>query len=311
MLYERLIYLANFVIFMEKCINDFIRLKIKGSQISCENSDILNCMGNEVRDYLLRKYEESKSFFFYTNEEVYRCYPTNSEILCIRVSDLISRIAQCESELKKEMYREKDALALMDIIIHNIKNYLFLMEGFVEVDNGESAENIKKLIEDIRSVIRKAYIFLLSPDRLAKNKIRLASMIDDIFISLQGKAMEKKVKLRKRCRNIVVYGDEIIKEAIFNIVDNAVKYTSEGSEVTVECEKDSDSVIIKVRDQGKGIPPELKELLFERFKRGKESVGMGLGLAITRHIVEMHNGEIWVEDNSPRGSVFCIRLPQK
>ncbi len=288
-----------------------LRFTITNSQITCNCPNVLTKMDDAAISYLLKKFEEDEDFYFYLDSKVYRCASERSEILCMEISDLIDRIARCEDEMKREKGAAKNFMAFMDILIHNIKNYLFLLEGFLNTEGMGENENINKIINDMKNVLRKAYVFLITPDRIVKNKIRVNDMIDDIFRSLWQKAMEKKLTLIKRCRNVVFYGDKIIKEALFNLVDNAIKYTHEGGEVIVECSKDGDTVIIRVKDQGNGIPPELRGMLFERFKRGKDSVGMGLGLAITKHIVDMHNGEIWVEDNKPKGTIFCIRLPRE
>ncbi|WP_457555434.1 sensor histidine kinase, partial [Candidatus Pyrohabitans sp.] len=87
----------------------------------------------------------------------------------------------------------------------------------------------------------------------------------------------------------------------------------EGKKVIIEAEDAGDSYIVRVKDFGEGVPDEFKEPIFERFKRREKRgvKGTGLGLAIVKRIAELHSGKVWVEDNSPKGAVFVVKLPKK
>jgi signal transduction histidine kinase len=105
-----------------------------------------------------------------------------------------------------------------------------------------------------------------------------------------------------------------IRQVIDNLLNNAVKYSSEGTEVSVFCEQKGRELMVSVRDQGVGIAPEEQVMIFERFyqvtlpEEGKPS-GAGLGLAICKRIVEAHGGRIWVESVLGQGSTFKFTLP--
>jgi len=102
--------------------------------------------------------------------------------------------------------------------------------------------------------------------------------------------------------------------AVVNLIDNAVRYSSPGSTVTIRIDELPDAVDISVRDTGEGIPgPEL-ERVFERFyrvdrARSRETGGTGLGLAIVRHVATNHQGRVLVESKPGTGSTFTLRLP--
>jgi signal transduction histidine kinase len=110
-----------------------------------------------------------------------------------------------------------------------------------------------------------------------------------------------------------VRGDrERLRQVIQNLVDNAVKYSSAGGRVQVSATADDGHVLIDVADQGPGIPPEDRELIFEKFGRsssGTAKPGSGLGLFIARSIAEAHGGTLGVDSVPARGSVFRLELP--
>jgi signal transduction histidine kinase len=115
----------------------------------------------------------------------------------------------------------------------------------------------------------------------------------------------------------VIRGDQDqLRRALFNLVQNAIKYSPNGGEVLVVGEVAPPSrVIVRVIDQGIGIPPGEEERIFDRFHRAdtrlsRATAGVGLGLYITRNIVQGHGGRIWAESAGPnRGSTFSILLP--
>ncbi|MGY4105005.1 sensor histidine kinase [Ignavigranum ruoffiae] len=99
-----------------------------------------------------------------------------------------------------------------------------------------------------------------------------------------------------------------------NLLNNAIKYTQEGSEIYLKAERKAHSVWIQVKDNGPGIPLRAKEHLFDMFYtadlgRSDSRRGLGLGLSLCKSIVEAHGGKIWVEDNQPQGTVFTFTLP--
>jgi signal transduction histidine kinase len=106
----------------------------------------------------------------------------------------------------------------------------------------------------------------------------------------------------------------LIRQAVGNLVDNAIKYTEAGGEVKVECYQLGGQQVIKVRDTGLGIAPADQARLFEKFFRSQRKEllrerGSGLGLAIVKSIVDQHGGRIHVESRLGEGSTFTVRLP--
>jgi signal transduction histidine kinase len=128
-------------------------------------------------------------------------------------------------------------------------------------------------------------------------------------------------------RDIVLYTDyhdtefkpilldyDKIYEAVYNIVDNAIKYSPEGAFVEIDVTQNNNYIVIKITDNGPGIPESERERIFERFyrlddSRARDTGGTGLGLSITKEAISMHGGTIEVSEAEHGGSVFTIKLP--
>jgi signal transduction histidine kinase len=145
-------------------------------------------------------------------------------------------------------------------------------------------------------------------------KINLSELVKDTlsnYFSDMLSSGEVKLKIQE---NLYANADKLFfPSVIINLVENAIKYSFEKTEVTVVLEKQNDQIVLSVKDQGSGIPPGEKEKIFEKFYRiGSEetrtSKGTGLGLYIVRKITDAHQAKIQVLNNEPKGSIFKISL---
>jgi signal transduction histidine kinase len=104
-----------------------------------------------------------------------------------------------------------------------------------------------------------------------------------------------------------------LSEAFVNILGNAIKYSHDGSKIILQVEEGGNEILISVKDTGIGISSEDLPHIFEGFYRGKDvravSAGYGIGLAVSRQIIEAHDGSVTVESELGKGSAFAIRLP--
>jgi len=131
------------------------------------------------------------------------------------------------------------------------------------------------------------------------------------------------VLAERRGQSIRVGGDHdlfanvdeaVLRLALINLLDNAIKYGPEGGTIDVELSREADGIQIDVRDEGGGIASEHRDLIFDRFYRvdqgrSRSVGGNGLGLAVARWAVEAHGGTLTVEDTGPSGTRFRIRIP--
>jgi len=153
---------------------------------------------------------------------------------------------------------------------------------------------------------------------LSLRPLDLADVLAASVEQVRGLAAERRVSLQVEPSPAPVHltGDPDMLESVFiNLLDNAVKFSPEGGAVTVRAEADSQWVTVRVRDRGPGIPPEEVPRIFERFFRGTPAVtgrvpGSGLGLHISKAIVEAHGGRIGVESRLTEGSTFTVSLPR-
>ena len=143
----------------------------------------------------------------------------------------------------------------------------------------------------------------------------LGDVIDEALKHVHGKAEGQKITVDLKDELLLVKIDaRLIAQVIINLVDNAIKYTPQTSEIRITAERVGDRVSVTVADDGDGIPNELKPRVFEMFYTGKNDVAdsrrsIGLGLPLCRSIVNAHGGEITLTDNAPHGAVFTFSLP--
>ncbi len=163
---------------------------------------------------------------------------------------------------------------------------------------------------------------LLSVTRLEEGHIQLhmsAELLEDVIAEalhhINRKSAEHKISLHVQDEFLLVKMDaKLIVQVIINIIDNAIKYTPKGSEILLTLLRQGDHAMVKIADDGPGIPDEVKPHVFEMFYSGAHKIvdsrrSLGLGLSLCKSIIIAHNGKIAVEDNMPQGTVFTFTLP--
>ncbi len=165
---------------------------------------------------------------------------------------------------------------------------------------------------------------LLSVTRLEDGNMKLnksAELIDEIIAEalnhINKRSVDHKITV---CENddimLVDVDARLIVQVIINIVDNAIKYTPNGSEITISTERKNDMISVSIADNGNGIADDIKDKVFDMFYTGANKIAdsrrsLGLGLALCKTIISAHGGEIAVSDNTPHGAVFSFTLPVK
>ena len=146
------------------------------------------------------------------------------------------------------------------------------------------------------------------------DEIILDALVDEVLEDLEPLAEGKNIRLIGKCKDITMVGSDIlIYRLVYNLVENAIKYNHSGGQVRVTADRKEKHVYLSVEDTGTGIPEELKERVFEPFfrvdkSRSRELGGVGLGLALVREIVRVHDGSITVKANPSGGTIFEVVL---
>jgi heavy metal sensor kinase len=153
--------------------------------------------------------------------------------------------------------------------------------------------------------------------RMARERVGVTELLRELVDTFSLVASEKRVSLELDCiPELNLTGDrQWLERAMFNLIDNAIKYTPNGGRVSVYGRRQGNKIVLEVVDNGQGISPQALPHIFERFyradpSRSKDIEGVGLGLSLVKWIVEQHRGTINVESQLDRGSRFSIVLPE-
>jgi len=174
-------------------------------------------------------------------------------------------------------------------------------------------EHLERLVSDLLDLSRVQWGNL----DLQYSEFFLADVLTECVNSIQASAEQHTIFLDIAIQDTGIVADrERITQVIGNVLDNAVKYSPQGSQITVRLGELDGDYLINVTDQGIGINPEYLDHIFERFYRVRNAAsnqfaGIGLGLYVTRAIIEQHGGRIWVTNNQGIGSTFSFTLPRK
>jgi len=174
-----------------------------------------------------------------------------------------------------------------------------------------NSDRLARLVNDILDVERMQAGRLV----LETEPVTAAALVESSLEVLQGTADRAGVTLRVQLDSVTVAGDaDRVVQTLVNLVGNAIKFTPRGGRVTISARRDGDHARFAVRDTGRGIPADRLESIFERFNQvdasdAREKGGTGLGLAVSRGIVEQHGGRIWAESTLGEGTRFLFTLP--
>lgn len=204
----------------------------------------------------------------------------------------------------------------------SIKGYLstlqedFSQKRFEQADRFLAivSKNVDRLVDLVNDMLTLSA--LEASQGLHKERVNLQAITMDVIERLSGLAAEKNIRIHFENQASHLDGDpKKIEQVLQNLISNAIKYIPEGKQIDVSWVEGSHEVILKVSDNGLGIPSEHLERLFERFyriekSRSRDVGGTGLGLAIVKHIVQNHGGQIEVNSELGKGAEFICSFPR-
>ncbi|AQQ70163.1 Alkaline phosphatase synthesis sensor protein PhoR [Limihaloglobus sulfuriphilus] len=234
------------------------------------------------------------------------------------------------TEMQKLQEMRKDFVANVS---HELKTPITSIKGFVEtlldgaIDDAQKSRHFLGIIRSQTDRLDAIINDLLTLSRLERAfEERLIHLCEEDVSSVikssveicQYKAQAKDIAISIDCPEFLNarLNRTLFEQALANLIDNAVKYSPNGSSVTVSAEKDNGKINIAVKDNGPGIAPEHLARLFERFyrvdkARSRDRGGTGLGLSIVKHIAAAHSGSVSVDSQPGSGSTFIISIPDK
>ena len=170
----------------------------------------------------------------------------------------------------------------------------------------KGASRLTSLVGDLVDISREDEF----QPRLELDPVPLSDIVANAAAIIQPLVTAKRQALEVRLATpgALVLVDRLrFEQVLINLLSNAQRYTPAGGHIVVSSRLERGEVIVSVTDSGPGIAPQDREVIFEPFYRGDRS-GLGLGLAIAKSLVELHNGRIWVESADGQGSSFCVAL---
>ena len=210
---------------------------------------------------------------------------------------------------------------------HELRTPLALMQVQLDLYNsashpGNDADTLQtiKMVTEQNDKLNRMVKTLLDMSELQTvgrdDKIILDAIVEEVLADLEPLAVEKNIKLIGKCEDATMIGSDIlIYRLVYNLVENAIKYNHPLGQVTVTAYQRNKRVYLSVEDTGSGIPKELRERVFEPFfrvdkSRSRELGGVGLGLALVREIVRVHDGSICVKSGKTGGTIFEVTFAQ-
>ena len=209
---------------------------------------------------------------------------------------------------------------------HELRTPLALMQArldlYMSTDHGDScpetAETIAMMREQTERLSRMVRTLLDMSDLKAvprTDRIQLAPMIEEVLADLSPLAEKSGVTLSQSGEDLWITGsDVLVYRAIFNLVENGVKYNCPGGSVCVSASRRGEEAVIEIKDTGCGIPEDFRESVFQPFfrvdkSRSREKGGVGLGLSLVWEIAHLHGGDVRIRESGESGTAIELTLP--
>ncbi|MBB6499877.1 tetratricopeptide repeat-containing sensor histidine kinase [Pedobacter cryoconitis] len=308
-------------------------------KFSDEHEQLNNKSGVDYLDYAIKEQQLSAL----TTKSNYQtaliilfvviCVLTTAVILSIRQnlnkSKLLNkRMTMQNAQLKLAFgaleQSHADNTRMMQIVAHDLRNPLGSVHSLADLllSNSSYGNDDRQMLEMIKTSV--GHSLELVSDLLQVNHgtgdikndpIQIDEMLRYCVSLSMNKAELKKQNIKLQTKPLIIAASrEKLWRVISNLIGNAIKFSPEATEIEVNMELSAESVIISIKDEGIGIPADLQDQIFEMFTKAKRQgtageQAFGLGLAISRQIVEAHDGKIWFVSNQGKGTTFYVELP--
>jgi len=214
-------------------------------------------------------------------------------------------IASLVHDLKSPLYAEQKAL---EFILSrkpdtNLKSIMAYLEAMYMTN-----EDLLRLITNLLTV----YSLDLGQHELKKESTNINKIIDNAISTIKPLADDNESKIIKNIQKNLAYiymDPDEIKRIFINLISNAIKHNPKGTEIKVSAELKDDTILLSISDNGSGITKAEKATIFQKYRSTKSKVGSGLGLYLSKKLVERHEGKMWFESEEGKGTTFYFTLP--
>lgn len=305
---------------------------------------VIKDVNNEIQNPLLKEYlinNEIQSYILYPTvkttqekkEEVIGltavCYPSpkmwsTNEIGFFKL--VVDAVSIIYLELQQRQETEEVKRTFVATLTHDLRSPIIAEQKALEYmisrsatcserNFGEYLEDIYKTNEDLLKIVNNllsVYHYESGMFLLNKTETNIGEIIEHSVKALKYLADDKESQIYYEVEAdlplISIDRDEIGR-VILNLIGNAIKHTRKGTEINVSAKREKHFIQIAIHDNGEGIPKENISMIFQRYPTGKRKIGTGLGLYLSKQIVEAHDGKIWFESKEEKGTTFYFTLP--
>lgn len=250
--------------------------------------------------------------------------------LQVKGEDELAELGKAIETLARDLeYLKKERKEFLASISHELRTPLTYVKGYADIARRpnikkeernrylsiiyEEAENMEKLVKDLFELAKiDQHSF-----QIHKEPVNLCAFFKKLRDKMLPAFQAKKMSLIYQCeKNMTVHIDQKrFEQVMMNLLDNALKYSDQGSAVSIQARTEKNNIVMMISDEGTGIPEEDLHHIFERFyrvdkSRSRTSGGTGLGLAIVKEIVEAHGGAVYAASEYGKGTNIVIMLPE-
>ncbi|MFB6353914.1 MAG: ATP-binding protein [Halobacteriales archaeon] len=225
-------------------------------------------------------------------------------------------------ERERRLREQRDMLGVLNQLVrHDIRNDMNVVVGWGEELEGhvppEKASALERLLESSQHVIEltrtagEIVEALAADETPSLEPVDLARVLRTEVEALRAAHPEVSFALPDDLPQPRVRANELLSSVVGNLLHNAVRHNDQPDpRVAVSVEERPDTVVVRVADNGPGIPDRRKAAVFEKDQRRPDSSGTGLGLYLVDVLIDQYDGDVWIEDNEPSGAVFAVELPK-
>jgi len=261
----------------------------------------------------------------------YLTKPFEPEDLLLAIDAKLKRFAEVQEVIQEDVERTKEQL--LNVFSHELRTPLSIIHGYSEflADSLDTLDkekvedivhamqgSVKRLVRLVEDLMLLIYLDC-SGSGIAKKhfqeQVNIRSVIKTLLLELESKIQERQIKVKcEYPKDILVIGNhEFLTDLFSRLLDNAIKFNKQEGAIWIKASRTESEVRVSVCDSGIGIAAPQQARLFEPFtqidRKNMEQQGIGLGLAITKRLVQLHGGELWVESEPGKGSTFTVSIP--